>query len=350
MYFGYDFYYFYAAATLLLNGKDVYDLEQLRQALSILGRDPGSQVVGFPYPPWTFYLYVPFGLLPFEVALWLWTAIQLSILMLSVWLLVESRESLWSKKSLSFQELFFFTLLFFPCFKLLYCGQITAFSLLGLSLVLSRYGERSSWLQGVGLALMATKPHLSAPFIVGFCLASARSRLSIIGGVVLGFFLQCALSYVVGASSFETYLVHVRHFLQESGMLLQPTLFSAVRYVLGSTFSPTSWLAAGICGGAIFSFILRDYNSSYRSLLLITYSLCVAPYAWAHDFILLLPHYLLLIGSVKELARDRIRDVFHLGQFFLLLPTLVWPTWEFAALVLPLCVLFFSTRKQEFVI
>lgn len=347
MYFGYDFYYFYAAATLLLNGKDVYDLEQLRQALSILGRDAGSQVVGFPYPPWTFYLYVPFGLLPFEIALCLWTVVQLGVLTLSVWLLVESREPLWSREFLSFHELFFFTLLFFPCFKLLYCGQITVVSLLGLSLVLSRYGQRSSWLQGVALALMITKPHLSAPFIVGFCVASSKSRSSLLGGMALGVSLQFVLSYLVGASSFETYLVHVRHFLQESGVLLQPTLFSAFRYVLGWTLSPTWWLVGGVAGGAIFSFFLRGYNSSHRSLSLVAYSLCVAPYAWTHDYILLLPHYLRLIGSLKDSVRDRLHEALHLGQFFLLLATLIWPTWEFVSIILPLCFLLFFISKQK---
>jgi Glycosyltransferase family 87 len=341
MYFGYDFYYFYAAATLLLNGKDVYDLEQLRQALSVIGRDAGSQVIGFPYPPWTFYLYAPLGFLPFEVALWVWALVQIGVLALSVWLLVGNRQILWARNSLSQGDLFFFSLLFFPSFKLLYCGQITAFGLLGLSFVLSRYAQRSGWLQGGGLALMATKPHLSIPFIVGFCFASSKDRSSLLGGVILGISLQCALSYVVGASSFSAYLIHIGRFLEGSGVLLQPTLFSVLSRVLVLNLSPAWWIVGGVCGGAIFSLSLRSNTSVNRTFLLLTYSLCVAPYAWTHDYILLLPHYLQLVASLKDVVREWVRDVLHLGQFFLFLPTLIWPNWEFASIVFPLCFFIF---------
>jgi hypothetical protein len=114
-------------------------------------------ILPFPYPPWyalaTIFLAWP----PVEVAARLWFGLNLSMLLMSVWLLTDG----W--KPTSRLASFLAAIVFIPVIGSLYVGQFIFPVLLGASLMTYALRRENIFLTALAAALLTFKPHLGGP-------------------------------------------------------------------------------------------------------------------------------------------------------------------------------------------
>jgi len=81
--YGMDFRGYYAAARVLLAGGNPYDYHQVAPVLLQITGEAGNNP--YYYPPWFAWLFIPFVMLPFQIARSTWMAFNLVIWNLGLW-------------------------------------------------------------------------------------------------------------------------------------------------------------------------------------------------------------------------------------------------------------------------
>lgn len=148
-----DFRPYWSASYLLRQGQDFSDpvlMDHIERTLT--GWDKSFTMMGWFAPTGMVFL-LPFTLLTFEKAAFLWLLFNIMILCITAILL-------WKKgnRRIWIPLLAIFT---FPMTLLsLYVGQINTIVLFGLTIYLSLEKSKHQYLHGVGLALTTIKPHL----------------------------------------------------------------------------------------------------------------------------------------------------------------------------------------------
>ncbi len=177
-----DFLEYYSAAKVFASGGDPYDGAQLLPVQQhILDNADLDKPVSLWTPPYTLALYLPFGLLPYSTAHFVWLLIQTLCLATSVELIARSygwHRSLWLAQLIGFA--------FSPFFWNLHFGQNTAFILLGLAGFV-RFRPSRPVLAGCFAALTAIKPHLLAVFgvLLIWDAWNREGRRALLGGLLL---------------------------------------------------------------------------------------------------------------------------------------------------------------------
>ena len=87
-----DFTQYYAAARLLLQRSNPYDVGLLLEAERIIGWEATVPILMWN-PPWTLVIIIPFTLFPFQVASILWLAINMAIAILCATAMADLRRT-----------------------------------------------------------------------------------------------------------------------------------------------------------------------------------------------------------------------------------------------------------------
>jgi hypothetical protein len=154
-----DFQVLYHANLGLTQGIALYDRAgQAEMIARLAGVTPGQVfVLPFPYPPWYALATLPLALLPIETAARLWFGLNLSMLLVSIWLLTDG----W--KPVTRLASFLAAIVFIPVIGTLYVGQFVFPVLLGASLMTHALRRENIVLTAIAAALLTFKPHLGGP-------------------------------------------------------------------------------------------------------------------------------------------------------------------------------------------
>lgn len=139
---------------------------------------PGAEwpVLPWAYPPWTTLLLAPLGLLPLDVAGRCWSLATGAVAVFAALRAFEAGQGAGSKADAEVSPLVAkavaatLAVLFFPTLGTLVVGQLTGPVVLGAALLAT---SRSPLLIGVGLGLLAIKPHIGAPVALGYAAFAA---------------------------------------------------------------------------------------------------------------------------------------------------------------------------------
>jgi alpha-1,2-mannosyltransferase len=153
---GEDFRGYYAAARVLLKHGNPYDYKELAPILlEVTGRVGNNP---YYYPPWFAWLFVPFALMPYDVARGIWMLVNLVLWGIGLWLL--SRLLEWPSPGWQRWLIFLFATFQFAWITLRYEQTgILLFVLLVAALTAIR--KRNWFWTGCWLALLLIKPNIT---------------------------------------------------------------------------------------------------------------------------------------------------------------------------------------------
>ena len=330
-----DFQVLYHADLGLLQGIPLYDRAgQAEMIANLAGVAPDHVfVLPFPYPPWYALSTIFLALLPIEVAARLWFGLNLSMLMISVWLLrngnnsasqnsesndssrwMQSRETLHSVRVLAKTLLYYLlAILFVPVLGSLFVGQFIFPVLLGASLLTFSLRRENVPLTALAAALLTFKPHLGGP-LAGAALIylflrrddfSHRARTAILVTALLLF----AVGFLADPNWPVNYLHSLLGFRDMPGVvscgLCASLPVALVSLVTGQTsIVPALPLGAAlfiVLFGALFLFrreVFRTPESLVAASVLVT--LLADPYLLNYDFALLLAPLFLLRRAARR--------------------------------------------------
>jgi hypothetical protein len=248
--------------------------------------DYGASV--WPYPPWTGYLFVPFGILPVEVGPWVLHVAYIAAGLAGA--IVLARMLPWRTSSMFAAALAVFAV-FQPFVIAARWGQFTSFVLVGFVLLVAGMRSRSVPLLVAGALLLATKPQLTAILgvVVLVVLIRDRAARELAGAAV-----------AVGAVLALTWLRYpewLEAATSGSGVRIGLLEIFASTWGLAINVAPSAWpFVGGLLVLAVYACVLMAVRSSPAPLR-VTTALCGAlvagvatvPLAHAYDHLLLAP-------------------------------------------------------------
>jgi hypothetical protein len=279
-----DFYEYWAAGRLLLEGRNPYDLEAMEQVQREAGREADPILMW--NPPWALPLVLPLGLLDLRSAHLVWLVFHLLVLIVSAdlaWRLYGGPpQRRWVAQLLAAT--------FVPTWMALIVGQIAPLLLLGAVGFLWCLQRGWDLTAGAAAVLLAIKPHLAALFWVALALWAVREGRwrVLLGGVTTGLFAT-GLAILAHPAVLGRYLATLT--TRPPDQYRPPTLGQLLRLALDSDSLAWGFLplipALGWLGWHWAR--RRDWNWPEELPLLLLVSMLVAPYgAWPFDVVLLL--------------------------------------------------------------
>ena len=320
---------YYTGARLLLQGADMrrlYDPAWFRAQVAAFGiAGPQASDVWFVNPPTTALLMVPVALLPPSSARLAWTALNLAILPVTLWLILRAlairlRLTEWALLAIG-------VLAFNPLHENFRWGQAYLLLLLLHALFLYGHLRGKDWLTGSSLATMLLlKSYGAFPFL--FLLFRRRWRAIIYALSAAGLVVLVTLPRLTG-SLWRTYLLEevpkIRAYAG-MGMIGYQTLTSFLEHLLSydPVGSPTPLIdaprLAAVLAAALTGLILittlhvcrrRDPQPErgFEALALAAFvaiSIPLAPIAEEHHFtVLILPLTVFGVSLLRSSARAR---------------------------------------------
>lgn len=281
-----DFAAYWSAARVLAAGGNPYDPAALLAVLQPLGW-PHEVALPVWYGPWIVAAALPIGWLPYGPARAAWLIVQVASLAAAAVLLWRRYGGMAGDR-----RAFALVATFAPSFLCLVEGQITPLCLLGLALFLAFERRRSDWLAGAALFPLTAKPlALYLVFLAVGGWALRTRRLAVLAG--LG--LAVAAGSLAALAAHPAVIGEWIRFSAAHPPLVQnytPTFGTILRSVFGAD---RLWLAYALVpvGLAWFGARARRFGSdldwSRAAPELLFASLLTAPFAWAHDALLLFP-------------------------------------------------------------
>ena len=284
-----DFQIYWSASYLLKEGENFSDsvrLLEVQQQLS--GWDDTENVLVTWNPPWFLAWLIPFTLLEFDRASWIWFLINLSLLFASttlLWLLSAQSPRGQRKSWIGIV----IAILFMPTLTTLLVGQITTLVLFGLIGFLYFNKQGSYLYAGLLLSLTSIKPHLVyviLPIILLDALIRTRWR------IIIGFLIPIGIGTAIALFLRPTFMVEY-FLLMNSGRVLKyapPTLSVALSSWLNLPWIQLMGLIILPLCLLVWWFQWRDKNISWLNLMSVAVfiSVITAPYGWSFDVIILL--------------------------------------------------------------
>lgn len=297
---GYDFYYMWSAAHVALHGGNPYDLHTYSRELSSIGWPSDEAIPPFPHPPWALSLYLMVGFLPFKIALTLWLALAATTLFFCF---------RWIYRNLTFLRmadrppkmlLYSFLLLCFPpTIKILLWGQLSFLLLVGLLLFLVLYSRQRHFLAGLSLSLTLIKPDLLVLYSALLACSYKQRNFSVLTGLAFGLLLQVLVVLVLCGGSAEFLAGWLTNVQATSVTVVGPTISQILANLLDAQWVALLTVALGGLIGLFYGTV-RKLDISDLSSRLPVLSLLFAPYAWTHDFVLLIIPYLATMMSFER--------------------------------------------------
>lgn len=282
-----DFFPYWTASYVLVNGGDPYSTAALDEAFRAVrpveyaATEPVFRPPWALGPPWTLLLVAPLGWLPFEVAARLW-------LLVSILLIGGSALMLWPQvfKGKPLTPLIV-ALSFVPTLIVITLGQIAVLVLVGLVICVGALQTRRDDWAGVGLLLMLSKPqlmYLAAPSILIW--AAWRGRWGVWRGAAVALILSLGVLSVLLPDGLTSYLRFAqsydffRHAAATIGGVVRAYWHTDALRWLGVLAVPLlPWLVRLIDRAGIWTGV--------NAALLI--ALPLALYGWNYDHIVLIP-------------------------------------------------------------
>ena len=225
-----DFKAFYCAASAVAHGSDpyltepLYACESTRAANGVLFQAGDNIAIPSPLPPYAIAAFIPFSMLPFETAAYVWLALLLAAFSIAVFALQRitgmGYATLIAATALS-NGVFPFTL-----------GQISPIAVASVSLCALFLQQRRYAAAAIASAVGMIEPHIGLPVCISLCVWSPRSRLALL---ISGSILVILSLVSVGLSTNVEYFSQVlpAHIFSELAYHLQYSL-SAILYQMGT--------------------------------------------------------------------------------------------------------------------
>lgn len=297
-----DTQWFWASGHLLAHGRNPYDRAAMREMETSLGFQGTGKVLPITLnPPYTFFLFIPLGVLSAREAIVAWSlllAVFLWIAVLAMRPMVEQRRE---------RAYMWLAWCFAPALCCIEMGQTGLVVLLGLALFL-RLNESGPFWAGAALSLCAVKPHLLLPFgVVLIMWVLTRRRWSVFAGAIAAL----AVESLVAMAFDHAIWAHYRAMMRTEPFVddFLPTLGVALRYALDRT---AMWIefvpAAAGCVWGLWYFWRNREHWDWRThgSLLTMVSLVAAPYSWFTDQVIALPAILFALMGEKPLRRGSV--------------------------------------------
>lgn len=295
-----DFFSFWAAGKMFLEGADPYNTRLFDSAAAEAGC-PVFFNFAVANPPWSGPILAILGLFNFRYAAAAWIVLNFVFFFaaLRFSLSIEpSRNRISSPGRAVFIAMI---AAFFPAYYTIYIGQLSLFVLFCYSLFLRLYQSSRYFAAGLVLAGTAVKPQLAfISYIIlalWVCLrrdiAGARHA---IGGFASAFLSLNVLAFLLNPVSYRTYLGSISPHLWHT-----PTISAWLRSIFPGRewiiFAPSCIIVLYICARAA-----RAKNPSRVLVDSLAAGLCAAPYLWTSDFTVLLPVLVFLAASASALS------------------------------------------------
>ena len=274
-----DFTFYWTAARQLLAGQNPY-------------AQPSPHGFVMLAPPWVFPVTLGFGALPLQLAQFLWLAVSVMVLTISViWL----RELYSGGQSPLVVGLLVAT--FSPVLAMLLLGQIVPLALFGLAGFL-RYEPKRKYLAGVLLFLASLKPQIL--FLVWAALllnAFFQAQWKVLAGFIATLSSASLFSLFIRPSIFREYWMILRS--KEISAYQSSTLGT----LLSRAFGP-AWMQYLPMAIALLWLVWRSirvgHRWEWRNQIpgLAAISIATTPYAWFSDQAVLLPAVLYAEGRL----------------------------------------------------
>jgi hypothetical protein len=298
-----DFFSFWLAGYSIRVGEDPYDAEWWTLAHDMFGAEWISDAT-FLYPLPLAIFFIPLGFFSLKQAFVLWIFLsQWMILLASVLLL---RRENWSMNKKYFLPILVGIFLFRPVILTMFHGQLGAFFLLILVIMLILWANHKWLLGGLLLPLLALKP--SFGLLIGAMLGIwliAQKKWTALAGVLVACFGLCLLGWLYNPTWISEFLAI------GSGKLGQTFGYSPTVWGVSGQLCSQSRICTVIFGGLFGGLLLIAYfymllksadnlSSTMGMSLIIPIALLVTPYGWAYDQILLIIPILIVIMAMTS--------------------------------------------------
>jgi hypothetical protein len=294
---GYDFYYLWAAGKTLQQGGNPYDLHQLNHQLATLNWPAEEVAQGLTHPPTNLWLYWLMAQLPFEIAMPIFMIGSLAIVVACA---IALTPLVAPGRPPARHFVLVSTLMFPPVLSNVIWGQVNVVLLLGLTLFALFFRRGSYFAAGLGSSLVLMKPHIFAPLLVVVTLWElSHRRIGVVCGLVAGLILQASATYLINPHVFIWYAEYVPVVIAESSRICGATLGQMIECETGWEAIRPLLLVIGCVAGVVLT---QRQGYSLRTLLcvLTPLSVLVAPYAWSHTFIVLVPALVVALAPLVE--------------------------------------------------
>ena len=305
-----DFLNFYAAATLVRQGKGpvLYRRETQDAVLEPLLGIKSPQY--FLHPPFEAGMLAPLSYLSVEHAFVVWTLFSLGLMGLLPLVLKDSVPLIARRPYL---PLFGFA--FYPVVIALGLGQDSVLILFALSFAYRLMTADKDFWSGMALAVAAVKFQYVVIFL--FLLLCWR-KFRIVAGCLLGcIFLAGVSILIVGAHGMVEYVAFVRDFNAHTGYgALKPALMVNLRGLLAGMALASAhavWWAGEalllIAGVACARVVAVRSSNSLPFALFVALSLFISPYAYFPDMTILILPILLAVDYAAKMEHPRKRGM-----------------------------------------
>jgi hypothetical protein len=302
-----DFASFYTAGLLVRSGDAarLYDLSMQWRVQQQFARTVKIRLGPLPYirPPFEAILFVPFTLLPYKIACWVWMGLKLFIILVLPFFLPRPENS--SGLYCSPQNQWLISLAYFPVAFDLLQGQDSILVLLLLVIIIRLLLADRDLLAGAVLALATVKFHLILPLVAILVLSR---RVSVLPGfLAVGGALFAASLAMVHWAGILAYPGYLRLLDRNAGLGMvniqsgMPNLRGISTFIFGErpqSLVGQAVLAILLVFGVVLSArVLRGKNKSLEFAALsfaVTIILVTSYYTNAYDLTLLLPILLVL--------------------------------------------------------
>lgn len=275
-----DYSYYWSVGRLIVTGNDPYDqhlLLALQQSL-----DPRFEVpMSIWYPPWTVLLFAPFALLSYGFSHFLWTVVNIVLLIVATRWIWQIYSPINRKLLLPIFLAVSFTAVIFSLVE----GQINFIILLGLAGFVYFIRKNKPFLAGVLITLSTFKPQLLVVFWVCLLLWILYKRQwRVLAGAISVVAVMMAIMFIISPdilSNFFNVLVE-----NPPTVVINVSVYGLIYALFGVKISVLLYLPAliGMIGAVVYFWRKRNTWEWEKqiSLLLLVSILCV-PYAWLHD-------------------------------------------------------------------
>lgn len=343
-----DFRTIYVGQTMLAKGHNPYNDAALKQTWKQIVKaeklrsetPPGFPETPLVYPPWALVLFMPFSLLFYKVAYWVWYAI-LPLLFLGIVYLVRNFSRYYFDSEFTILDLLLIALAFKSTIPAFLVGQ-PLYLCLFLGFLAWKVAGRSKIVSGILLGLASFKITLVLPFVAFFIYVRNWKTLlfAAITGIILtsvAFMLVPDLQVMLKAYQDTIETLQQQVFTVSSGeptyfMLLLTEIGTILVYYIPELRIYLNVIYLLLIGGSLFWLKKRSetitYNEGYIFLLLSLLTL-ICTYHLLYDCLLLLPllGYVLkqkyavkivavIIGSVFFLPVNGLLQMLHLPATF----------------------------------
>ncbi len=282
-----DFRSSWSAARLLSQGENPYDSHALLVYEKASGWTQPEAVIPWN-PPWALSIILPFALLPFAYARWLWVAINGLLILLLGDFWWRSYGGSPRHRMISWLA----SLWFFPCIVALYFGQMSLPVLAGVTgMVWSLRRSKEKWL-GFFTLLASLKPHLLVPMWLLLILWIIRKeRWRIFLGAASGIALAGIIAACFRPAIYSDY-IHGVTSVHAPTIWATPTIGTVFRIVFPKIHTWMVFLPT-LCGVLLSLILWRKWRKTFawehHLDFILLLSLTTAGYVWIFDWAILLP-------------------------------------------------------------